>query len=307
MKTLLIILAVVGGIIGLIFLGLVIAANRRRPKFNNKGFTELEKNLLKELFDLFESDLSKKLKKQVAYFEPKRKWRQYWKKSMSIELYGDNDNPLSDKLRYNRRDKSKLATIRFKVNSKKYSVEFNNYDGRLWGWKIRPNPKSIMTFDSFQVTSKKINTDPNSFAESSLQKEKLKEVPTITGWLSKLTEIDNIKESWHPIGSEFLGKYTKRIDSKLPDGYLELIEKTEGLEFEQYRILGVSEIYATGLDDGNYYHLAEFDDGIIAIKEGEQTGKMYFCHYSGLLDELSSDFEKELIGKIINKTPQEGL
>ncbi|MEM8566400.1 MAG: hypothetical protein AAGF85_08050 [Bacteroidota bacterium] len=307
MKTLLIILAVIGGIIGLIFLGLVIAANRRRPKFNNKGFTQLEKNLLKELFDLFDSDISKKLDNQVAYFEPKRKWRQYWEKSMSIELYGDNDNPISDELRYNRRDESKLATIRFKVNNEKYSIEFDNYDGRLWGWKIRPNPKSIMKFDSFQVTSKKINADPNSFAQPSFKKEKVKEVPTFTGWLSKLTEIDNIKESWHPIGSEFVGNYTKLIDSKLPDGYVELITQTEGLDFEQYRILGVSEINKTGLDDGNYYHLAEFDDGIIAIKEGEQTGKLYYCHYSGLTDELSSDFGKELIEKIKNTTPQQGV
>jgi hypothetical protein len=307
MKTLLIILAVIGGIIGLIFLGLFIAANKRRPKFNNKGFTLLEKNLLKELFDLFESDVSNKLKKHVEYFEPKRKWRQYWEKSMSIELYGDNENPLSDELRYNRKDESKLATIRFKVNNEKYSVEFDNYDGRLWGWKIRPNPKWIMKVDSFQVTSKKINTDPNSFAQPSFNKEKRKEVPTLIGWLSKLTEIDNIKESWRPIGSEFLGNYTKRIDSKLPDGYLELVEQTEGLEFEQYRILGVSEIYTTGLDDGNYFHLAEFDDGIIAIKEGEQTGKLYFCHYSGLLDELSSDFGKELIEKVKNTIPQHGV
>lgn len=304
MNPLLIILAAIGGIIGLIFIGLVIAANRRRPKFNNKGFTALEKNLLHELFDIFESDISKKLKSQVEYFEPKRKWRQYWEKSMSVELYGDNDIPLSDELRYNRRDESKLATIRFKINNEKYSVEFHNYDGRLWGWKIRPNPKSIVKVDSFQVTSKKINTDPNSFAQSSFKKEKRKGVPTFTGWLSKLTEIDDIKESWHPIGSEYLENYTKLIDSKLPSGYVELITQTEGLDFEQYRILGVSEIYTTGLGDGNYYHLAEFADGVIAIKEGEQTGKLYYCHYSGLTDELSSGFGKEVIEKIKNTTPQ---
>lgn len=304
MKTLLFILAVIGGIIGLIFLGLVIALNRRRPKINNKGFTLLEKKLLKELFELFESEVSNKLKSQIEYFEPKRKWRQYWEKSMSIELYGDNDNPLSDELRYNRKDESKLATICFKVDNEKYSIEFDNYDGRLWGWKIRPNPKSIMKVDSFQVTSKKVNTDPNYFAQPSFKKEKQKEVPTFTGWLSKLTEIDNVKESWLPIDSEFLRNYTKQIDSKLPDGYLELIEQTEGLEFDQYRILGVSEIYSTRLDDGNYLHLVEFDDGIIAIKEGEQTGKLYYCQYSGLLDELSSDFGKELIEKVKNTNPQ---
>lgn len=294
-------------IIGLIFLGLVIVINSRRPKFNNKGFTPLEKALLKELSDMFESDLSNKLKKQLEYFEPNRKWRQYWEKSMSIELHGDNDYPLSDDLRFNKRNESKLATIWFKVYDQKYSVEFDNYDGRLWGWKIRPNPKSIMKFDSFQVTRKKIYTDPNSFAQQSFKKKKFNKVPSFTGWLSKLTKIDKIKESWQPINSEFLEIYMKKIDSKLPDGYLELIEQTEGLEFEQYQVLGISDIYATGLDDGNFLHLAEFDDGIIAIKEGEHTGKLYYCHYSGLLDELSTDFGKELIEKIKNTTLKQGV
>lgn len=307
MKTILIVLAVIGGIIGLIFLGLVIAAKRRRPKFNNKGYTPLEKGLFVYLFDLFESELANKLKKQVEYFEPRQKWRQYWEKSMSVELYGDHDNPLLDELRYNRRDESKLATIRFKVKEEKYAIEFNNYDGRLWGWKIRPNPKSIMKFESFQVTSKKINNDPNSFAQPPFKKEKMKDAPNFTGWLSRLTEIDSIKKCWHPIDSDFLAYYTGRIDSKLPDGYLELIEQTEGLKFEQFIILGVSEIRVTGLDDGNYYHLAEFDDGIIAIKEGEKKGKMYYCHYSGLLDELGSDFGHELIEQVKNNFPEQDV
>ncbi len=305
MKVILIILAVISGIIGLIFTGLIIAANRRRPKFNNKGFTQLEKNLLSELFELFESDLSNKLKKQIEYFEFKRKWRQYWEKSMSMELYGDSNNPLADEFRYYRKDESKLATIRFKVKNEKYSIEFDNYEGRLWGWKIRPNPKSIMKERSVQVTSKKINTDPNSFAQPLFKKEKLKTIPAFSGWLTKLTKTDKIKESFHPISSKYLDNFTKQIDSKLPEGYLELIKQTEGLEFEQYRILGVSEIYTTGLDDGNYYHLAEFDDGIIAVKEEEKTGKMYYCHYSGLVDELSADFGKELIEKIKNTVSQQ--
>ena len=45
---------------------------------------------------------------------------------MSIELYGNNENPISGNLKYNRKDESKLATIRFKVNSEKYNIEFDN-------------------------------------------------------------------------------------------------------------------------------------------------------------------------------------
>ena len=306
MKVVLIILAIFIGIIGLILLLLVIGAYNRRPKFNKKGFTALETELLSELFSLFESDIKSKLKAQVDYFEPNRKWRQYWEKSMSMELYGDKENRLSDKYRYNRKDSSKLATIRFKVKDKKYSIEFNTYDGRLWGWKIRPHPKSIMKQTVYEITSKKINTDPNSFAQPLIDKQKFKTIPAFEGWLAQLIDMDEIKDSFHPIEIELLDKYTEQINSKLPDGYLEVIKQTEGIDSEHYRVLGVSEIYSTGLDDGNYFHLVEFDDGIIAVKEGELTGRMYYCHYSGLIDELSTDFGKELIEKIKISSPQRG-
>lgn len=298
MNTFLIILVVISFIIVAILLVLFITTNKIRPRFRNRGFTQLEKSLLSELLNFFEPEISNKLQAQIEYFDPKRKWRQYWEKSMSMELYEDNESPLSDEHRYNRRDESKLATIRFKVNNEKYSIEFDNYAGRLWGWKIRPNPKSIMKKTAVQVTSKKINTDPNSVAQPTFKKEKFKAIPVFKGWLTQLIEIDKIKDSFHPIGSEYLENYTKKIDSKLPDEYLELINQTEGLGFEQHRILGISEVYSTGLDDGNYYHLAEFDDGIIALKEGEKNGKLYYCHYSGLVDELSSDFSKVIIDRI---------
>jgi len=298
MKSILIILGVIIGIIGLIFLALIIAAYGRRPKFNNKGFTALEKNLLSELYELFDSEIQTKLKAHIEYFEPKRKWRQYWEKSMSMELYGDNENPLSDNLRYKRKDESKLATIKFKVNNEKYHIEFNNYDGRIWGWKIRPNPKSIMKATIIDVTSKKINNAPNSFAQSTFKKEKLKLIPKFNGLIGELNNIQSINQVFEPIGAEFLENYIKRIDSKLPIEYLDIIRQSEGIDFREFSILGISEIRSTGLDDGNYFHLAEFDDGILAVKEEDKSGTIYYCHYSGLLDNLGTDFGKIITERI---------
>jgi hypothetical protein len=307
MKSILIILGVLIGVIGLIFLALYIAAYRRRPKFNNKGFTELEKRLLIELYGLFDSETQTKLKAQVEYFEPKRKWRQYWEKSMAIELYGDNKNPLSDSLRYIRKDESKLATIRFKVDDDNYYVEFNNYDGRIWGWKIRPNPKSIIKTSAIKVTSKKINNDPNTFAQTSFKKKKMKSVPKFEGLLKELDNINSINKAFDPIGKKYLKNYTNRIDSKLPAEYLQIVEKSEGVDFGYFRILGASEIYTTGLDDGNYYHLAEFDDGVITIKEEDKSGTIFYCYYSGLLDNLGTDFKKVILDSAKSKTPQHNL
>jgi hypothetical protein len=307
MKSILIILGVLIGIIGLIFLALYIAAYRRRPKFNNKGFTELEKRLLIELYGLFDSEIQTKLKTQIGYFEPIRKWRQYWEKSMSMELYSDNENPLSDIFRYKRKDESKLATIRFKVDDDKYYIEFDNYDGRIWGWKIRPNPKSIMKTSAIKVTSKKINNDPNSFAQTSFKKKKIKSIPKFEGLLNELNNIKSINQVFHPIGKKFLKNYTKRVDAKLPVEYLQIAEKSEGVDFGYFRILGVSEIYTTGLDDGNYYHLAEFDDGVIAVKEGDKNGNVFYCHYSGLLDNLGTDFGAVILDYAKSTTPQQNL
>ncbi len=258
----------------------------------------MEKNLLTELYELFDSKTQTKLKAQIEYFEPKRKWRQYWEKSMSMELYGDNENPLSDSIRYKRKDESKLATIRFKVDDHKYHIEFDNYDGRIWGWKIRPNPKSIMKKSTINVTSKKINNDPNSFAQSTFKKEKLKSIPKFYGLLGKLNNIESIIQVFQPIGAEFLENYIKRIDSKLPIEYLNIIKQSEGVDFEGCCILGISEIHSTGLDDGNYLHLAEFDDGILAIKEEDKSGTIYYCHYSGQLDNLGTDFGKIITERI---------
>lgn len=301
MKSILIILGI---IIGIIVLFAIISINKRRPKFNNKGFSLLEKKLLSELYEMFDSETQTKLKAQIEYFEPIRKWRQYWEKSMSMELYGNKENPLSDNFRYNRKDESKLVTIRFKVDNEKYHVEFDNYDGRIWGWKIRPNPKSIMKVSTINITSKKINNNPNSFAQTAFKKEKIKSIPKFEDLLGELNIIQSINQVFQPIENQFLENYTKRIDSKLPADYLKIIEKSEGVDFGDFRILGISEIYSTGLDDGNYYHLAEFDDGVITVKEEDKSGTIYYCHYSGLSDNLGTDFGQIILDRVKSTTPQ---
>ena len=294
MKIIIIILSTVG----ILFLILVFLANKRRPKFNKKGYTLLEKNLLTEFYKLFDNKTQNILKTQIQYFENKRKWRQYWKKSMSIELYGDNENPLTENEKYQRKDESKLATIEFIVNNVKYSVEYNNYDGRIWGWKIRPNPKKIKNVSELEIISTKINNDPNTFAQISIKKEKFKKIPEFENKLKEITETKEIISAYKPLNSKLLKTLSNTINSKLPTEYVNIIKQTEGLEFNDFKILGISEIQRTNLDDGNYYHLVEFDDGVIAVKEEENNGTIYFCHFSDQIDNLGTNFIKILRERI---------
>ena len=108
-----------------------------------------------------------------------------------------------------------------------------------------------------------------------------------------------IEKAYYPLIPEQIEIFKQKIDSRLPDGYLNIIVQTEGLEFEDFRISGISEIQRTGLDDGDYFNLVEFDDGVIATKENDKNGELYFCHYSGgLIDKLGTDFDKILIDRI---------
>jgi len=161
-----------------------------------------------------------------------------------------------------------------------------------------------MKVTTINVTSKKINNDPNSFAQTVFKKERIKSIPKFEGLIGELNNIQTINQVFQPIDNQFLENYTKNIESKLPVEYLKIIEKSEGIDFGDFRILGVSEIYSTGLDDGNYYHLAEFDDGIIAVKEQDESGTIYYCHYSGLLENLGTDFREIILESAKSTTPQ---
>lgn len=299
MEILIILLSIITGLIILYFGLAFILIQIRRPKFNKKGYTKLEKKLLDFFTSMFDPDLAGKIKKQIEYFENKHKWRQYWEKSMSIELYGDKK--MSPDLKYSRQDDSKIATIRFKVNEEKYSIEFDSYDGRIWGWKIRPNPKRIQKTDNIEVISKKINNDPNEEVVISIEKTEFKTIPNFDGVMGEIAKEKPIKIAYNPLTPQQIEVFKRKIDSVLPSGYIQIIEQTEGLEFNDFRILGISEMQRTGLDDGNYFHLAEFDEGIIAVKENDKNGELYFCHFTdGWIDELGTDFDKILKERLHN-------
>lgn len=286
------------GAIGLIIITFIGISYYRRPKFDTKKFTILEKKLLDTFTSLFNPVTTDKLKNQILHFENKTKLRHYWDKSMTLELYGDNSLP--ENLKYPRRDESKIATIRFKVNAEKFTIEFDSYNGRIWGWKIRPNPKKIQNTNAIVIISKKINNDPNEKIEVKIEKEEMTLIPSFDGVLEKITKITPIEKAYVPLISQQLKFFEKRITSKLPQQYLKIISQSEGVEFENFRILGISEIQQTGLDNGNYFHLVEFDDGILAVKEFETDGNLYFCHFSnGLIDELGINFNEVLINKTL--------
>ena len=140
----------------LIILALLIAVQKKKPKFNNNGYTPLEKKLLTEVYSLFPPAINKKLQKQIVYFEQKRQWRRYWENCISVELFGNDKTQIPAEIQYKNSDMIKIAIIDFKANNNKYSVEFDSYNGRIWSWKISPNPKSIQKINKIEIINKNI-------------------------------------------------------------------------------------------------------------------------------------------------------
>ena len=93
------------------------------------------------------------------------------------------------------------------------------------------------------------------------------------------TEVTELRE---PLDDEARAEFLKRIDSPLPQDYLELMEITEGLTLNGLSILGLTQIYEIVLPDWNYYLLGDLrDSGALATKVHGEIPDLYFLDYGG--------------------------
>lgn len=79
-----------------------------------------------------------------------------------------------------------------------------------------------------------------------------------------------------PLDRRRRDRYLSQIDAVLPEDYILLIKKTEGIKFSNWVVNGISEIRKITLLEGDYYVLAEGERiGILAIKAGSKDRGIY--------------------------------
>jgi hypothetical protein len=107
----------------------------------------------------------------------------------------------------------------------------------------------------------------------------------LTGWLHDWYVKGKVSNLRAPLAPSRRSGYFDRIDSRLPQDYLECVAQTEGVKISTCLIHGASEIRKIILPDANYYMLADLKgQGALLVKEGNQQGELYFNSYED--DEL---------------------
>ncbi len=92
----------------------------------------------------------------------------------------------------------------------------------------------------------------------------------------------------------------QRVESQLPEDYVELIRSTEGLALAQggIQVMGIREIDELHLASGDYYRLAEIaDTGVLCVRRGDTSGNVYFAGYDGSAPCIVSDSFLEAVDK----------
>ncbi|TRZ46211.1 hypothetical protein [Robertkochia solimangrovi] len=122
-----------------------LACTGKQVTFLYSGFTNLERSVFLQILQNVSERSRELIAGQLSYFEERKKWREYYEDHMILELFGDHESPLPDDFRYENKGDVKLCVAQFRVEEEIYEMTIRSYNGRIWGWKIYPNPSSIQS------------------------------------------------------------------------------------------------------------------------------------------------------------------
>jgi len=110
-----------------------------------------------------------------------------------------------------------------------------------------------------------------------------------SGWLQQWAVRNGAQRARVPLDSKERSIRLSRVDAELPQDYLEITEQTEGLEFKDCAVFGLSDVREFAGDDGNYYLLAELNGrGVLGVRAGSQDRRVFYLGYDHDQDEYLS-------------------
>lgn len=205
-----------------------------------------------------------------------------------------------------------ISEITFSIEQQEYKAEFFTAFGALNRWTISPNPKEIEASEELKIIAAEQINHPAIYHPDSIRRTKMnmmspyhaikesQEVVEFKGLLKKILESHkpiNIYEPTSNDNNEYCRK--TKLKSVFPRKYLSIIRQVEGVDFENFSIIGITQIKTIIIKNETYYPFINFKNGSIAVKKGERNSSLYFCKKeTDNILELGDDFEQILFDKI---------
>lgn len=171
-----------------------------------------------------------------------------------------------------------IVTFGISGSEEKFIAKAWLVNGFLFSLTFNVSPLKYQNINDIELISIKINT--GVLGEENCKEVNSTSVAIMPDWLKKLSESDDVTELKPALDGEATRKGQERIDFKLPEDLLELYRNTNGFRIRNWTILSLNEIREVILDFGNYYIIAEDDDGcFLLIKDYEVPQRFYeFFH-----------------------------
>jgi hypothetical protein len=173
----------------------------------------------------------------------------------------------------------KLATITYAVigEPRPSRVDFWLANGRLFSLAFHESPKKVSPSE-VEIRDVKLLVDPMVPAEA--PEPRPLTAAALTGWLAEWAHRWQVSDLREPLPPEERAKKLGQIGATVPSDYGELLSQTDGLEIGGCRVYSLSDMREVVMPDATYYILAEMADrGVLALKQGESDGSIYFFAY----------------------------
>jgi hypothetical protein len=249
----------------------------------------LEKRLVDALADHLTAEARLLLSKQIEYFNFVR--RDSDDKEVNFNHIERRKSVFDPTLLFPvAAEEVRLGRISFVTpdKPKPFRVDFWIVHGHLFSLEFNESPRGINA-DNIEIRDVRILADP--MTPQAAEPRRSKEPEALTAWPGEWSRKWRLANLSEPLPEPQRCRILDQLDSTLPADYLELVGQTEGLEVQGSVVYGLSGVRSVVLPAANYYVLAEFADrGVLAVKQGQSDGRVYFVDYEGQEEEMGSSF-----------------
>ena len=271
--------------------------------FKRRRFSKLEECLLREVSRSLPAPSAEIFRAQIEDIQYARR---FIGGSREVLFYRKKGGEGSPPFAANHAE-LKFAAIRFSVQSVKGSWTANFWlaKGRFFSIDYSHGSREIQSASAVQVKEFRLLHDPSNAVDLSVHMQPLsRNEVNLPAWVNEIEKHFSVSDAYKPLSVEMRSRFLDEISCNLPDDYLALIERTEGLSIGPIGILGLSQVYEVVMPDWNYYLIAEIArKGMLGVRAHDSNAEIWCLDYDGAppwqkMGSAISDAIRNLVGVV---------
>lgn len=164
----------------------------------------------------------------------------------------------------------KYATLTMQIDNEIFKVDAWVVSGDLFSLTFNRSPKKYMKRLDIIMLDVRVNCPVPPIKTS----------PKTVGSISNKQSRDISPYHEPPLTKEALDFYLYQMETKLPDDYLNILSKYNGIVMGNWIVLGIDKVRHVVLQNGCYYVLAESaDNKYLIVEDRKQDGKLFFTSH----------------------------